>query len=249
MAKQTGLGDRLYVDGFNLSGDIGSLGGIGGGNEPLPVTGIDKEAMERLGGLRDGQMEFTAYFNPATDQAHPVLAALPVADRILTYLRGVALGGHAASLLGKQIGYDPSRGDDGSLTFTVNAQANGFGIEWGHNLTAGIHTSTGAEDLDGFDDGAGAATDFGLQAYLQVLAFDGTDADIVLEDSDDDGAGDAYAPITGAAFPTITDVGAHRIETGRTENVKEWIRASITGTYTSIDFVVVVVRNLTEVTF
>ena len=30
MAKQSGLGDNFYIGGYNLSGDVGSLGSISG---------------------------------------------------------------------------------------------------------------------------------------------------------------------------------------------------------------------------
>jgi hypothetical protein len=76
VGKQTGLGDNCYISGYNLSGDVGSLGRIGGGPALLDVTGIDKSAFERLGGLRDGGVDFSAFFNPAAGQAHPVLSAL-----------------------------------------------------------------------------------------------------------------------------------------------------------------------------
>ena len=38
MAKQGGLGDRLFVGGYNLSGDIGSVQRIAGGPAALDVT-------------------------------------------------------------------------------------------------------------------------------------------------------------------------------------------------------------------
>jgi hypothetical protein len=55
----------------------------------------------------------------------------------------------------------------------------------------------------------GAATTFGVSAYLQVTAFTGTDATITLHSSSDDGATDAYSAITGGAF-TSGDGGRAR---------------------------------------
>lgn len=252
MTKTGGLGDNFLIDEFDISGDVGVIDTIESPMSPLTTTGIDKYAYERLSGQRDGLIEFTSYFNDATNQEHDALSGLPTGDVIATYLRGISLGDEAASVVGKQVNYDPSRGDDGSLTVKTQVVCNGFGVEWGHNLTGDgttlAFTSTGAEDLPGFDDGAGAATDFGLQAYLHVLAIAGGTFVATLEDSDDDGT-DPYAAITGGAFASTSAVGSQRIQTSRTENVKEWIRVATSGTYTSVTFAVVVVRNLTAVAF
>lgn len=146
MAKTSGLGDALYIAGYDASGDIQQLGNIGGGPALLNMTGINKSAYERQGGLRSGQIEMTTFFNhdAVTPATHEKLSALPRTDVILTYCRGTTLGDPAASLVGKQVSYDPSRGDDGMLTFAVSAQSNGYGIEWGRQLTAGIRTDTAA---------------------------------------------------------------------------------------------------------
>lgn len=168
MAKTSGLGDNLYIHGYDLSGDINSLGTISGGNSPLEVTGIDKSAFERIGGRRDGNIEFTAYFNDATGRAHPRLSTLPSTDVHLYYARGTTLGNPAACMIGKQVNYDGTRGDDGDFKFAVQAQANGFGLEWGKQLTAGKRTDTGAA--------SGTAVEFGYPAE-DFLLIDGTSGD------------------------------------------------------------------------
>lgn len=155
MSKTSGLGDALYIAGYDLSGDIGSVGRIGGGPALLDVTSIDKDAMVRIGGIRDGAMDFTAFFNVDAARAHARLSALPTADVVATYFRGSTLGNPAAGLVAKQANYDGNRGADGAFTFAVNAQANGYGLEWGQMLTAGKRTDTEATN--------GTAVDGGLQ--------------------------------------------------------------------------------------
>src|ERR1700742_1168645 len=104
MTKQSGLGDNFWIDGFDLSGDIGSLSNIHGGLAgTLEVTGIKKSAFERLGGLRDGGIEFSSWFNKAAGAAHPALATLPTGQRIATYCRGTSIGSPAACTLSRQI--------------------------------------------------------------------------------------------------------------------------------------------------
>jgi hypothetical protein len=41
MAKQTGLGDQLYVDGYDIAGDIQAIGSISTPIAALEMTGIN----------------------------------------------------------------------------------------------------------------------------------------------------------------------------------------------------------------
>lgn len=246
MSKETGLAHNFYVGEFNISGDVGSLGAISCPQATLESTGIDKYAMERLPGKRDGHLEFTTFFNDAAGQAHPALKTLPRTDRIMSYFCGTTLGRPVFSMTAKQIGYDPNRADDGSLTMAVTAEANSFGAEWGRSLTAGVRTDTAATDgasLDGL-----ASTAFGLQAYVHVFAFTGTDATITVEDSADDLT---FAPVTGGAFTQVTGVTSERIQTARNLSVARYLRVSTstTGGFTNLAFAVNVVRNQAEVLY
>lgn len=245
MAKASGLGDALYIQGFNASGDIQQLGSISGGPALLNMTGIDKSAYERIGGLRSGQFEMTTFFNTVavTGATHEKLAALPRTDVILTYCRGTALGDPAASLIGKQVNYDPTRGDDGMLTFGVSAQSNGYGIEWGRQLTAGVRTDTAATNGTGVDTAASAS--FGGQAYLQVFApFTGTDVTVKIQDSADNVS---FADVAGFSFTQITG-GApltERIALSNTATLRRYLRATTvtTGGFTALSFSVNVIKN------
>jgi hypothetical protein len=248
MAKQAGLGDRLWVAGRNLSGDIGSLGAIGGGPSPLDMTAIDKSAFERDGGLRDGRFEFSSFFNKAAGAAHLTLSTLPTADVRLIYGRGSTLGGQAAGIIGKQVNYDPSRGQDGSLTIAVQVMGNGSAIEWGNYLTAGERTDSGAANGTGVD--FGGSTAFGLQAYLQVTAFTGTSVTVKLQESQNDGGADPYADVTGGAFTAVSAAPAsQRIITSGAQTVERWLRVVTTGTFSSATFVVIVCKNTVATVF
>lgn len=247
MSKQTGLGDALYVAGYDLSGDTAALRRISGGPAAITVTGIDKSGVERLGGKIDGTIEIETYFNDAAGQSHPVYSALPTADVVGCYLRGTTLGNAAAATVAKQANYDPTRRTDGALTARVELLANGFGVEWGKNLTAGTATETGAANGSAVD--FGAAANFGFRAYLQVLSFTGTDATVTLEDSADGSTG--WASMSGSAFTQITTAPTtERIATGGTENVRRYLRYAVTssGGFSNMTFVVVAIQNTTAVT-
>lgn len=247
MAKQSGLGDGFLIDAYDLSCDVNALGRVGGGPALLDFTPICKFGHVRIGGPRDGSIEFTTFLDDATGHEHDALASLPTTNRVVTYLRGTGLGRPAACMLAKQINYDWERGNDGSLIGSIQAQANEYGLQWGVQLTPGIRTDTAATDGASVD--AGAATSHGLQAFLHVLGFDGTDADIAIEESDDDGGSDAWDTL--AAFTTVTGPTAERIAIPGPAAVERYLRVttSTTGGFNSIDFVVVVVRNEVPVAF
>lgn len=250
MAKQSGLGDNFYVGGYDLSNDTSSLDEIGGGPALIDVTGIDKSAFERIGGLRDGRIEWTSHFNDGTglDGTHNRLATLPYTDRHAMYFRGTSLGGSAACLVGKQLNYDPTRADDGRITIKVRIEGNGYGIEWGNSLTAGKRSDTTATNGTGVDFGTGS-TAFGAQFYLQVFSFTGTSCTVKIQESSDNGAGDAWADVTGGTFTAATGVTVERLQTSRTQTVERYLRAVTTGTFTQCTFAVVAIRNDTSVLF
>jgi hypothetical protein len=245
MGKSSGLGDKLFIDGVDLSGDIGSLAGIRTGIAMLDVTGIDKKAHERIAGHRDGALSFVAFFNKTIGTgSHKVLSTLPTIDRITSYCRGSTIGSQGAGLVAKQLNYDPDRADDGSLTLKIDEQANGYGLEWGIQHTAAPRTDTTGTNGTGVD--AGASSAFGLQAYLHVSSVVGTSVTVKLQQSSDDAGTDPYADVVGGGFAAVTVAAAptaQRIATAAGLTVKRWLRVVTTGTFTSAVFHVIVIRN------
>lgn len=239
MTKAGGLGDNFYSGGYDLSGDTGSVDKVQGGTKPIDVTGINKFAFERIGGVRDGAMSWKAFFN--TTGAHPVLSALPTADVVATYCRGTTLGDPCASVVAKQLNYDGNRGQSGEFVFSVDAEANSFGVEWGVQLTAGLRTDTAATNGTGVDTAASAA--FGAQAYLQVTAFTGTDVTVKIQDSADNVT---FADVTGLAFTQVTAAPfTQRLATSNAATIRRYARAVTvtTGGVTSVTFAVQITKN------
>lgn len=236
--KRTGLGMNLYCGGYDLSGDVGALNNIRGGPSPLVVTGIDKEAYERIGGLRDGGLEFMSFFNKAAGQAHPVQSALPRTDVIVVATVGTTLGNPAAAVVAKQVNYDGTRAADGSLTFTTQALANAYGLEWGIQLTAGKRTDTSATNGTAVDTLASAS--FGGQAYLEVFAVTGTSVTCTIEDSADNVS---FAAVAGLAFTAATGITTQRLATSNTATIRRYVRVATTGTFSNAVFSVVLNKN------
>ncbi|MGW4525189.1 hypothetical protein [Amycolatopsis sp. NPDC004378] len=256
MAKQSGLGDNLYWSGYAISNDIRELGKVGGGFSPIDSTGIDKSAMERIGGLRDGGIDLTGYLNPETiagggtvDGAHKVLSPLATADQLVTYCRGTSLGAPAACCTSKQLNYDLKRATSGEITLDVSAAANAFGLEWGVQLTQGKRTDATATNGTGVDMGPGSPpgftgpANFGAQFYLHVFAFTGTSVTVKVQESSDNGVGDPWADVVGGTFTAAAGRTFERLQTARNQTVKRYLRAITTGTFTNAVFAVVAVRN------
>lgn len=249
MAKQPGLGDNFYVSGYDLSGTVNAVNNVGGGPATIDVTDITQSGVARIGGKRDGRMAWTSLWDPAV--SHPVLSALPTTDVTASYLRGTGIGSPVANIVGKQIDYAPTRAADGTLTLAVEVDGNGFGLEWGTQLTNGKRVDTAAT-LGASWDRTTVTSSFGAQAYLHVLAFTGTDFTVKIQDSADNGT---FADVAGLAFTQVLAAGftpqVQRIATSNVATIRRYLRAVTvtTGGITSATFAVSVVVNDTAVTF
>lgn len=243
--KIAGLGSNFYVGGYDLSGDVSALDQITGSMKPIDVTGIKSLANERAGGARDGALDFSLFFNTGPGQEHAALSGLPTADVVgSAFLPNassvLAVGNPCVSINARQVDYDWTRGADGSLTGKVSLVADGFGLEWGEMLTAGLRTDLAATIGPVFDDGAGTA--FGGQAYFQLVAFTGTSVTIDIQSAATSGGAYATTGLTSQAF---TGPGAQRVAVPNTTAISEFLKVVTTGTFTQAVFAVMFVRNLT----
>lgn len=243
MTKESGLGAEFYIDGYDLSGDVGSMQNIGMPLSPLVVTGINKLAQERIMGKRDGVISFNAFWNTTTDASFDALKAglFTGADKHMMYFHRATVGTPAAALVSKRSECQWNREEDGGLSATFTGMANAYGLDWGQALTAGLRTDTTATNGTSVD--GGASTAFGLQAYLQVFSFTGTSVTVTLQDSADNSS---WAAITGGAFTAATARGRERLATGRTATVRRYVRATTSGTFSSAVFAVMFRRNKVE---
>lgn len=169
---------------------------------------------------------------------HNALSTLPRADTVSSYFHGTAVGNPAASCYGVQVNYDGNRDNDGNFTLQCEVQADGYGVEWGEMLTAGLRADTAATQGPARDDGASTA--FGLQAYLQLTALIGTSVDVEIEHSTDN-----------TTWTTLLDFGSFnapnksaRGAVSNTTTVNRYLRVTTTGTFTYAQFGVMVNRNL-----
>lgn len=247
MAKQSGIGDRLLVRGYDISGAVGALSRIAAPSEVIDVTAISAGARERIYGLADGELTFTGFWDSAPDRLHDVLRApRSPEERIVTYLRGQQLGGAAAAMTARQINYDWSREAAGGLTVTVQCLSSNRGLDWCTQLTPGIRTDASAASGASVDNGAATAT--GWAAYLQVLALTSGTPQVVIEESEDDGGSDPWTALAGATFTGISAPGAYLLRSASlSASVERYLRVRTTGTFSGLQFVVVFTREPVEV--
>jgi hypothetical protein len=248
VAKSTGLGDDAWFGGYHVGGDISDLM-MHGGPAPLDVTDITQSGHARLGGLRDGGIQLTSFHDPAAGKAHAAFSPLPRGDVIGTYTRGQVIGNPSACCVAKQLNYDGSRAADGMLTFKVQGDGDGYGLEWGTQLTAGLRTDTSATPGTSWDFGA-ASPSHGAQGYLQASSFAGTDVTVKIQDSADNVS---FADVTGGTFTQITGSTplAQRVATSAGLQVRRYVRATTvtTGGFASLAFQVTVCVNPVAVSF
>ena len=253
MAKKNGLGAQLYIGGYDVTNDIGSVETVEETVALQSVTGLDKSAVERIRGIKSGRIAFSGFFNDASLREHVALKSLPTSNVQAMMLTSSTLADQGAILTGKQVGYAWDRPADGSLGISTEVLTDGSGVDWGLALTAGKRTDTEATAGTGVDftlqpAGAAGSSSFGLVAQLQVFAFTGTDCTLTIQESSDNGVGDAFAAVTGGVFTAVASAPTHeRIETALGLTVERYLRvvSSTSGGFSSIQFAVAVKRYAT----
>lgn len=158
MVKKSGLSQQFFIDGFDLSGDIGSIGALAFRMSPLEVPVLNQPGMVRIGGLKDGELSFNAWFNDALERSHDAVKGFPTVDSIVLAVFGGAVGDAAVGLVSKRTDYQQVRGSDGSLELTITCLATGgISLEDMVMLSAGKITHASATTGASKDDGTQAS--------------------------------------------------------------------------------------------
>lgn len=234
MPKEAGLGDLYFQNGYDLSGDVGSLSRVASPRATLPVTGINSSAIERVQRQSDGEISFNSWFNDAANQEHAALKAKTDPSYCM-YVAGGALGDPVAMLVAVQTNYDGNRGADGALALSVQALSKGNvagtitdrGLEWGTLVTGGKVTIASAGAATGE---VTAQTTAGAALMLQVFSLASGTPTFVAQDSSDTTNGIDGTWATLKTF-TIQAQGAERLTVAGT--VEKGLRLNATGTFSN----------------
>jgi len=241
MAKTTGLSQQFFYAGYDLSGDVGSIESAEATHETVDVTGINVASVERLSTRTGGRLSYTHFFNDATAAAHAAHSGLPTADVAALWAVGTSLGDSAYAITAKQASHAYSRGTDMSFVGTTTLESQGFPLEDVVMLTAGLRTDTSATNGTSVDNGA--ATSNGIVGHLQFIDITGSNCTVTIQESSDDGSGDAFAAIV--AFTQVTADNKFERKTA-TGAVERYLRVISAGTFSSAKFVVAARRGTAE---
>lgn len=239
MAKQSGIGSYLFVNQYDLSGDIGSIQTIGRTRNLQDVSNIQQDSVQRLGLLKDGQMSYVGFFNAAAGATHPVLSALNGAQSLFTWASGATVGAVSGSMQARQGDFSEVRGADGSLVLNASAQGDGYALEWGQMLTTGKQTIASAANGTAVD--GGASTSHGFAAYLHVISLASGTATVAIQDSADNSS---FSAVTGGGFTAATGATKQRIQTATNGTVRRYVRINVSGTFSNLVCAVSFVRYL-----
>ncbi len=227
----------VFVAEFDLSGDF---------TQYTPsysvatsdITTMGATAHVFLAGQTTVTLNVQGVFNSATDKSDAEFTAALGNELVVTASPTAAttIGDDAHMVNGFVEGYQPRSSGNDAVRFSMSMQGSAAGIGGKilhHNNQEsgpGDHTSVRAEaQLPSVSGGIG---------HLHVTQFDGTDATITIEDSSDD---IAFGSLV--AFTQATGLTSEKVEVA-TGEVLEYTHVALTGTFTTITFVVGFARFL-----
>lgn len=136
MAKTSGLGAAIIVDDASgtpqtISNDVGDFS-LATPRAVQDITGVDKQAHERLQLLADGSVSLKGTFNAAANMSHAVLSSVP--STTVNRTTKVQPTSGSVPFLAMELlfsSYDVNRSATGELTWTAaGALADGTVPAW-----------------------------------------------------------------------------------------------------------------------
>jgi hypothetical protein len=172
MAKTSGLNTRLYVEGYDLSGDANALSGMGYSNSLYDTTTLDVSAAKRIIGPVEGTLTVNGWFDNRSGGIHPVFTSnsgkLPTGDQNVLVPMGSAVGDPSLALLAKEADYSVDRAQGSAISVTSNFSSTGNGPEFGVMMTAFADTHSSAGSGTVIDSGASSSN--GGAGILQLFS-------------------------------------------------------------------------------
>lgn len=239
MAFVHGKGSGVWMNEFDFSSDLTQYN-FGRTRQLVNVTTFGNDDKVFLAGLAEGQINLQGVWNAAANQTDEEIVALDGSQVLVSAspTAAAAIGDRVHMVTGELSNYQPRSPVNDAARFSVSYMGD-EGAYPGvvlHSNTQRSSTSTGYASVDG---GAGnAPSSNGATAFLHVTQFDGTDATITIEDSANDSTFGSLQ-----AFTQVTGVGSEVIRP--TGDVERYVRVALSGTFTTITFIVSFFRHLT----
>lgn len=243
MGRTAAKNAEIYVNEHNLSGRSNAFE-MAVDNNLIDVSCFGDTGLVFVEGLYGAELRQNAFLDP--DEAG--------IDEIIWDELGVA----AAAM----VGYAPiGTGTKGNVVYEANARPKEqvrpveiagallLNVNWqmGTGIVRGILLQNEAVTASGVV--AGTARELGATTspstfvtIIRCLAFDGTNLTVDIEESSNDGGGDAYELIAGMQ-QVITGVGSWRLTT--TSSTEAWKRVNITA-FTGISMTIMVVCGIIQ---
>ena len=227
MAKTSGLDTRLYVAGYDISGDASAIEGVGYTQNLMETTAFNTAATSRIIGLVDGNLGVSVFFEQTSEHAALLSSnVLPTGDRVVTVPMGSAVGDAGIGLVSKQANYDVSQGGTGSpVTAKATFSANGYAPEFGVMLTAHDDTHSSASNGTSVDNSASSAN--GGAGYIQAFSLSSGTPTVKIQHSADNST---FTDLI--TFTASTAISSEYKTVSGTVN--RYIRVSSTGTFSNL---------------
>jgi hypothetical protein len=229
MAKVSNRLTRIYLDEFNFSGDLNSF------NqqimqEAVPVACFSDDGPRRVVGNYDAKIALAGYFNNTDDGIDEQIWARinDGSDHYLCILPGAyAIGSVAYEHVVAAEGQQRSGQTGGAVLLTCDCIGRNATYR---GVVLGNKTSTGGENLAGQNMGV-TTSGQEFAATFRLVSFSGTNITLKVQESSDDGGGDAYADISGLTSGALTTATSVRVST--TAATEAYKRLNISGSFSS----------------
>lgn len=241
MAKIASAGTRIWLGAYNLSGVLNSAS-MDVAQEVSPVACFSDAGPRRVVGNYDISHSFSGFFDGVNPTGSGLAPDQVVFDASLldTHQDLVQLHGSLTDM-GSGLGFQSTEGQVGYISnvhldelpfvaangeaFILNlaAKNSNGGFSRGTNLRHALITGTSYGT--GFNTGAIASGITSVCSFHVFHLGTFTQVNMILQDSNDDGAGDPYANVTAHTMGVLTAGGS--VKTTTTGAIKAWTRISI----------------------
>ena len=222
MAKLGASSARILFDELDLSGYLNQFGQAI--NQPtINVRGLNSTAPEKIVDGYDWTWDFGG-FGDFDENAIDDVVTRDQDDHYCALIPPGYTAGNVAYFGPSKLESKPISGSTGGAVGISLSLSGDEGLSRGVLLDT--RTATGTVNSTGQNLGAtSSGTTFACQVHVVSGTF--SDLDIEIQESSDDGSGDAYAAISGFTQSNIAAVGVYRFST--TSATEAWKRVAITG--------------------
>lgn len=226
MAKQSALNTKIFLNQYEVSGEL--VAAVMGFNRETPKTnGFGQAGPRRVVANIDTTSEMNGFFDGDDDKIDEILEALKAgsADAKLCKSIGASLGDVCYEQL-VIVSSQPRSARNGEAALINFSSVGSNGPTRSQQLTTQKQTVTGNLSGTGVNMGVTTVTTDEFQVVYRILSGTFTSFDLDVQESSDDGGGDAYADIADLAQASVTAVGVHRKST--TAATEAYKRLSVT---------------------